>query len=304
MQTRPLGLRAHGIHSLGRKVYQIALEQASAQEVVAGLVSLALPTPTLPPATATNHYLVGWQRAVLVDPSTPEPRSQQRLSQLIAALRQQGLQVQALFLTHHHRDHAGAAMTLARQLQLPVWAHATTAQLLADSVTVDRMIDDGEDVAQDATGSWHAVHTPGHAPGHLCLQHSQHRGVVAGDMVAGEGTILVDPSDGNMGQYLASLGRLRTLRPAFLAPAHGPVLHDADALLAHYQQHRLAREARIATALTTSWQEPADLLPTAYGDVSKLAWPLALRSMLSHLLHLQEQGLAQSQDKRWRKSPC
>lgn len=282
------------------QVYQDALEQARAQEIVAGLVSLALPTPTLPPATATNHYLVGWQRAVLVDPSTPEPRSQQRLLALLATLQTLGMQLHALFLTHHHRDHAGAAMALASQLRVPIWAHAETARLLAGQVAVDQLVKDGEEVAQDASGSWLAVHTPGHAPGHLCLQHSQHRGLVAGDMVAGEGTILIDPQDGHMGQYLASLARLRALHPAFLAPAHGPVLHDADALLLHYQQHRLAREARIAAALTTQWQEPADLLPLAYGDVSKLAWPMALRSMQSHLLHLQEQGKAQRSDKGWR----
>jgi hypothetical protein len=86
-----------------------------------------------------------------------------------------------------------------------------------------------------------------------------------------------------------------------LAPAHGPVLHDADALLQHYRQHRLAREAKIAGALTKDWQQPADLLPEAYGDVSKVAWPMALRSMQSHLIHLAEQGLAQQQGSRWRR---
>lgn len=286
---------------MSTRAYQDALEQARASEVVAGLVVVALPTPTLPPATATNHYVAGWQQAVLVDPSTPEPRSQQRLIDLVENLQDAGMRLRALFLTHHHRDHSGAATQLAQRLQLPIWAHAETARLLAGTVEIDRLIADAEVVAADTAGTWRAVHTPGHAPGHLCLQHDQHRGVVAGDMVAGQGTILIDPSDGNMAHYLSSLERLRSLRPAFLAPAHGPVLQEADALLQHYHQHRLAREARIAGALTGQWQEPADLLAEAYGDVSKLAWPMALRSMQSHLIHLAEQGLVQQQGSRWRR---
>ncbi len=265
-----------------------------------GLVRLALSTPTLPPATTTNHYLVGCNPLVLVDPSAPAARDQLRLLQALQAASELGAVPTALFLTHHHNDHAGAAAQLGRATGLPIWAHPTTTQLLAGKVVVDRAVLDGEVVARNADGApWLTVFTPGHAPGHLALHQPESGQVVAGDLVAGVGTILVDPSDGDMGLYLQSLARLEALNPTSLAPAHGPVQRDAVALLQHYQQHRRAREAKILAALTATAQPPADLLPVAYHDVSRLAWPLALRSSLSHLLHLQQQGLARSVGAGW-----
>lgn len=268
-----------------------------------GLARLPLVTPTLPPATTTNHYLVGQTQAVLVDPSTPEPRSQARLQQWCADFAAAGGTLCALFLTHHHNDHSGAATDLAATLQLPVWAHAKTAHLLSGKVAVARLIADGETVATNSDGTpWVALHTPGHAPGHLVLHHAATATVVAGDMVAGEGTILIDPQDGDMGQYLASLARLEALAPVALAPAHGAVQRQAVALLAHYQQHRRAREHKIWQALGDQPCAPADVLPTAYADVARFSWPLALRSAISHLRHLQQHGLAQQVGDRWRRA--
>ena len=267
----------------------------------AGLWRIPLPTPTLPPATATNHYLVGERQAVLVDPSAPALANQDKLVALLAAAAQQGVAVTALFLTHHHQDHMGAAAALRARLDLPVWAHARTAALLPE-LAVDRLVADGETVAVNADGTpWLAVHTPGHAPGHLCLWHAATAMLVAGDMVAGEGTILVDPRDGHMGDYLASLDKMAHLQPRAPAPAHGQVLHEALAVLTHYRLHRLAREHKVLEALPLTWTAPDALLPTAYGDVSRLAWPIALRSMQSHLIHLAELGRAERDATRWRR---
>lgn len=267
-----------------------------------GLWRMPLPSPTLPPATTTNHYLVGDDRAVLVDPATPGQQAQATLVQWLEHARAAGVHLVAQLLTHHHRDHIGAAEFVRASLQLPIWAHRATAELLADRVRVDQWIEDGAAVAHNRDGTpWQALHTPGHAPGHLALWHAPSRQAVVGDLVAGQGTILIDPSDGHMGQYLASLQRLADLQPRALAPAHGPVQHQAVELLAHYRRHRLAREASILQALSSTPQAPADLLPAAYADVPRTTWPLALRSLTTHLLHLQEQGLAESTAAGWRR---
>lgn len=277
------------------------LEDHAAAEVVPGLMRMPLPTPTLPPATTTNHYVAGKSLAVLVDPSAPARRDQDRLCALLERLADEGIRLRALFLTHHHRDHVGAATALGQRLGLPVWAHPATQDRLGAEIVVDRVVVDGDAVAVDEAGTWRAMHTPGHAPGHLVLQHDGHRGMIAGDMVAGEGTILVDPRDGTMGDYLASLQRMSAALPTFLAPAHGPVLQDGLATLAHYRDHRLAREARVLQALSSQFAPPEDLLPGAYGDVSRLAWPIALRSMLAHLQHLAELGQAEVRGGQWRR---
>ncbi len=263
----------------------------------------ALPSPTLPPAQTTNHYLVGDARAVLVDPAPPGRRAQAELKTWLEQARAAGIEVVALLLTHHHRDHVGAAEFLRHTMGLPIWAHSATAALLAGKLPVDRAIGDGEVVASNRDGSaWQAWHTPGHAPGHLALWHAPSQQAVVGDLVAGEGTILIDPSDGHMGQYLASLQRIADLQPRVLAPAHGALQHQAVELLDHYRRHRLAREAAVLQALTADFCEPADLLPSAYADVPRTVWPLALRSLVTHLIYLQEQGLATHANQRWRRA--
>jgi glyoxylase-like metal-dependent hydrolase (beta-lactamase superfamily II) len=284
------------------RLEQDIAELHRAEWVAPRLVRLPLATPTLPPATATNHVLLGHRSGLLVDPSAPALTDQSRLAALMTDLQAAGWQFRAILLTHHHRDHAGAAAGLSARLDLPIWAHAATAARLPE-LTVARPIDDGEVVADDELGPWRALHTPGHAPGHLVL-HRPDGALVAGDMVAGEGTILVDPrDDGDMGQYLASLERMRALNPRLLVPAHGPVLRPAEDALRFYLQHRRAREAKVGAALTDAWRPPEDLLPVAYADVARLQWPLALLSLRAHLVHLQQQGLASEQGGRWRRLP-
>ncbi|MCO4764442.1 MAG: MBL fold metallo-hydrolase [Myxococcales bacterium] len=264
-------------------------ELTGAEYVSPAVLRVPLPTPTLPPATHTNHYIVGSKTAVLVDPATPHRRSQQRLTDLARLWSAEVAPIKALLLTHHHADHIGAATVLAQRLQLPIWAHIETAKLLTGRVVISRHIEDGDVVASDPGGHWTALHTPGHAPGHLVLCGAG-GGVIAGDMVAGEGTIVVDPKDGDMGQYLASLARLQTLDSKWLAPAHGAVLRDPAQILSHYISHRRGREAKVFGILSDAPQPENLLVTKAYDDVPRRIWPLALRSMRAHLLYLEQQG--------------
>lgn len=284
------------------RLHRTVADRFPAAEVVApDLIRVPLKTPTLPPATTTNHYLVGGENAVLVDPSTPLRSLQRGLVRLVRDLQDvHGWRLQALFLTHHHRDHVGAAVRLAAELGVPVRAHRTTAELLKGVVAVDELVQDGDVVAGIGGACWRGVHTPGHAAGHLVL-HQRGGGMIAGDMVAGEGTILIDPVEGNMGDYLASLERMRMLHPAFLAPAHGPLLRDADAAIEMYRAHRMAREDRVRAALTDAPQRPDELLAVVYGDVARTTWPIALRSLRSHLQHLLELGFAKRHGDRWER---
>jgi ribonuclease/clavin/mitogillin len=275
-----------------------------ASVVACGLVRLPLATVTIPPATTTNHYLVGSARTVLVDPSAPDLRDQDRLVHLVCALQELGWELHALLLTHHHSDHVGAADALRLRLNVPLLAHAETAKRLPH-LGFDGLVQDGDVVAEDVDGSrWTALHTPGHAPGHLVLQHDRSGGMVAGDMVAGTGTIVVDPNDGTMADYLASLRRMAAAGATWLAPSHGRVLADGQTVIAHYLHHRLEREAVIHAALADDVVTPEDLLPRVYGDVSPGSWRWALWSLMAHLIHLEAQGRAQCDHGRWcRRDP-
>ena len=261
--------------------------------VMPGIRVLALRTPTLPPAAHTNVYLVGPPGdeigpMAVVDPGSPYPDQQALLDQVLAEL-----PIELVLLTHHHGDHIGGAQATAARWGVPIAAHPATARRLEGIVDVTRLIEHGEQVH-----GLTAVHTPGHAEGHLCFERGG--ATIAGDMVAGLGTILIDPSEGDMALYLASLELLLARPAATLLPAHGPPIPDGPAKLREYLAHRRMREDRVFASLTAIPATLDALLPTAYGDTPRVLWPLAERSLRAHLDKLVNEGRARFDGRaRW-----
>lgn len=251
----------------------------------ADITLFPLRTPTLPPATHTNAYVVGRQRLVVVDPAAIDPAEQALLVAHLDARCAAGARVEAVLLTHAHADHVATAPVLAARYGVPVLCHADAlpalrfaAQgLLTDLATVPF----GDTPLQ-------VLHTPGHAPGHIVYWHAESRTSICGDLVAGVGTILVDPDEGDLRLYLESLARVRDLRPAALLPAHGGAIGGAVEKLAQYIAHRLWREAKIADALTAAPQTLDALVARAYDDTPPHIWPIARQSLRAHLHKLRE----------------
>jgi ribonuclease/clavin/mitogillin len=265
-------------------------------ELRPGVLLFPLAVQTLPPAATVNCYLLGHGEAVLVDPGSPAEREIERLEAALAAARERsGLRVTAIWLTHHHPDHVGGVAALAARLGVPVAAHQQTAERLAGrGIAVDRLLADGERVVLPGGPSGPAmtvrvVHTPGHARGHLCFFDEAGGSLLAGDMVAGLGMIVVDPPEGDMDDYLASLAKMIALGPHTLFPGHGPAVLDAVAKLREYIDHRLWREERILAAAEAG-QSATEMLPAVYDDVPAMAYPLAERQILAHLERLRRAG--------------
>lgn len=276
------------LHHADRKEIFEPLEGVDGDKVAPDVWVMPLRTPTLPPAAHTNMVVVAGP-GVVVDPGAHDPDERRRAVTALRRLAEIAGPLQALWLTHHHHDHVGAVEWLADRLDLPVWGHELTASRLGGGRGLDRTFVDGEVLpAAGAAGfsGWRALWTPGHAPGHLCLWHAETRRLVAGDMVAGEGTILIEPEDGDMTTYLESLERLADLEPVQLFPAHGKALGKGEGVLRHYIEHRLAREARILAAVRFDPRPVADVLREAYSDVAPMALPLAALSLESHLRRL------------------
>jgi ribonuclease/clavin/mitogillin len=260
-----------------------------AHEIANGLWVLPLRTPTLPPAMTTNTLVVAGERVVVIEPATPHEDERRVLDDVIEALAAEGRTLAAILVTHHHPDHIGYAPALRDLHGVPIVAHAATAERLP--FAIDRIADDGTRIELGDGVALRAVFTPGHAPGHLVWVEERSNVAHAGDMVAGEGTILVDPEDGgDMRDYLDSLARLGALATAQLVPAHGPVLTDPQAVVDHYVAHRLAREAKVVAALDNGATAMDDVLAQAYADTPTLLWPLARRSLAAHLGKLARDG--------------
>ena len=193
-----------------------------------GVLLFPVRSPTLPPASYTNVYLLGTGECILVDPGSPVEEEVERLKMgLEATERRLGRRVTAIWLTHHHPDHVGGVEPLRAALDVPVLAHpATAARLRERGLKIDGELQDDQRVILPGEQPMEirVLHTPGHARGHLCFLVEQDGSLVAGDMVAGLGTIVIDPPEGDMSAYLRSLERLRDLAPATILPAHGPAI--------------------------------------------------------------------------------
>ncbi|MDC0718516.1 MBL fold metallo-hydrolase [Nannocystis bainbridge] len=246
-------------------------------------------TPTLPPATATNTLIVGTRRLAVIEPATPFATERAALDGLLAERAAAGAEVVAVLVTHHHGDHVGYAFELARRLGAPIYAHRLTAARL--DFPVDIALEDGERLELGDGYALRALFTPGHAPGHLVYCEERTGIAYAGDLVAGIGTILIDPADGgDMSAYLDSLARLGAERPSALVPAHGPVIAAPQECLERYITHRRQREGRVLAALHAGATRMPELLAGAYGDTPREIWWLAERSLDAHLRKLEAEG--------------
>ena len=270
-----------------------------------GVTVVPMRTPTLPPATHTNAILVGFETLWIVDPASPHGDERTHLLEVLDQQAALGRQPAGIVLTHHHRDHVGAARWLRDAIGAPILAHRRTEELLDGVLTVDRALDEGERLSgsKRPDDQWQVLHTPGHASGHIVLWEPVRRGMIGGDMVAAIGTIIVEPPDGHMATYITQLERLASLAPAWLVPAHGAIITEPVAHLQHYISHRLGRETRVVEALEQGPGELSDVTVRSYPDVPTYLHPLAERSCLAHLIKLEEEGRAVCADGAWTKRP-
>jgi glyoxylase-like metal-dependent hydrolase (beta-lactamase superfamily II) len=144
------------------------------------------------------------------------------------------------------------------------------------------------------------IHTPGHAGNHLCYLLEEEKLLFTGDHVMQASTVVINPPDGDMAAYIASLRSLLDLDLEWLAPGHGFLMAQPRAAMEAIIAHRLKREAKVVGAMEQRGAATlADLLPIVYADVPPRLHPMALRSLNAHLLKLRDDGRALERDGIW-----
>lgn len=269
-----------------------------AVELAPGLRRLRAPNPSALTGTGTNTYLLGMSDLVVIDPG---PELDRHLSAILAATR--GQRIRQIVVTHAHRDHSALAPRLAALTGAEVLAFGTardgispamaalpelaggTGEGLDLTFTPDRKLVEGDRLA----GTLEVLHTPGHLGGHLCLALGDL--LFSGDHVMGWASSTVSPPEGDMGAYMASLGRLQDKAWRRFLPGHGEPVEDPAARLAELIAHRLRRETEVLAALEAGPATPSALTALIYRDIPQGLWPAATRNVLAHLLDLLDRNL-------------
>ena len=222
--------------------------------------------------TGTNTYVVGRERAWVIDPGPALP---EHVEAVAAEVEQRG-GLAGIALTHDHPDHAEAVPALRERL-------GGEAPLAGMRGAVDLRLADG-----DRAGPLEALATPGHAPDHLTYLHGEI--AFTGDAVLGEGSVFVAPDPGALAGYLAGLERLRERAPALICPGHGPLVEDPQAKLAEYLEHRRARERALLAALASGSRTVDEMLDAAWSDAPAFLRPAATVTLAAHLDKLADEG--------------
>ncbi|MBS1794654.1 MAG: MBL fold metallo-hydrolase [Acidobacteria bacterium] len=266
------------------------------------VICLPLRTDTLPPATHTNCFIASRREFVVIDAASTDQEELEKLFALVDSMIERGAVCRSIVVSHLHKDHTGGETLLKRHLRekfgidVPLAAHRITAESLAGRVEFERFVEDGEIFElRDEAGekfAFEALHTPGHARGHLCFYDEALGFLLTSDNVVGAGTVVIAPPEGDLTDYLASLERMKNLpRLRHLCGSHGAAVFDAKAKIAEYIAHRLERETQILEALRAGAADAAEIAAVVYPNLDPKVFPLAVKTVEAHLAKIEKEGL-------------
>ena len=263
-------------------------------EIAAGVVRLTAPNPGVVTGPGTNSYILGHHRFTVLDPG---PVIDEHIEKILEVT---GGAIDQVLITHTHVDHSPAVKTLKERTGCRVFGWPAPTGIEHDQTfEADHEPLHGELITTEA-GLLKVLHTPGHAANHLCYLLTEQQLLFAGDHIMQGSTVIINPPDGDMKAYVESMYDLLAEQLRYIAPAHGFLMGQPEALLDHLITHRLSREHKVYQALKTL--EPVnlkDLTAKAYDHLPRAMLGLATRTALAHLLKLEAEHKAHQKDDLW-----
>ena len=274
-------------------------EAGAPEEVAPGISRVTAPNRGPYTFTGTNSFIVGGDAVAVVDAGPDDPA---HLDALLSAIA--GRRVEAILLTHTHKDHSALAPRLKAATGAPIWFGGrhrlsrkprpfewNAVEGAGDWALVpDRTLVDGETFEIGGT-KLEVIATPGHCANHLCFGVPDGDLLLSGDHVMGWNSTLVSVPDGSMADYLGSLRKLIALSYRRYLPAHGGAIEDGPTYARALLAHREMRNAQIVKAVKGGTRRLGDLLKTIYPKLSLPLLPAARMVLKAHVEYLEDSGL-------------
>lgn len=260
------------------------------------VIRLTAPNPSIMTGPGTNTYLLGnanggWS---VIDPGPADSVHIQRIMEIT------GGDIRQVITTHTHPDHSPGARPLKEQTGAQLVGMPPPGDPTQDHDYVPDQVPVDGDLIETAAGTLKVLYTPGHASNHLCFLLEQEQMLFAGDHIMQGSTVVINPPDGDMKDYLISLDRLLQEHIQWIAPAHGFLIGHVQSVIDWLMTHRLTRERKVAKTLETHGPGTLkELTKHAYDDVPAAVQGLASRSLLAHLIKLQKDNRARENGELW-----
>ncbi|NOZ42883.1 MAG: MBL fold metallo-hydrolase [Alphaproteobacteria bacterium] len=254
---------------------------------------LVAPNPSPFTFYGTGTYIIGKTQIIIIDPGPAIPSHIQALENLL-----ENVTVSHILITHNHVDHSPAAQPLKLITGADIYGFDVTGQAEIDNhaeegrdqnFAPDHILKDGDIIEGDG---WtiEAIHTPGHLSNHLCFALREEKALFSGDHVMGWSTSVVSQPDGNMKDYIASLEKLLSRDDDIYYPTHGAPIENPKPYVRALIAHRHQRESQILEVLSTGATTILHMVDIIYSDIPPYLHPAARSSLLSHLIHMTNDG--------------
>ncbi len=258
---------------------------------------ITAPNPGMMTGPGTNTYLLGDASTgfAVIDPG---PAIDSHVQAILAAT---DGPIRWILCTHTHIDHSPAAMAVkARTGAMTLGMLALHAEGQDATFQPDTRLAQGERI-RVAGSTLKVLHTPGHASNQLCFLLEEEKLLFTGDHIMQGSTVVINPPDGDMRAYFASLEALLTEDVATIAPGHGFLMERLPEVVERLLLHRRDRENKVLHALRAAGAATVqELVPTVYNDVPANRHGVAARSLLAHLIKLKSEGrVRESAGARW-----